>query len=207
MRIPRGILPVSAIVLAAGSGRRFGGKKLLSSVSDKTILEHTCQAALLSHFEDVVVVTGEHHKELKETLGEMGVVTTFNQNHQSGMASSIKHGLSAALNSALQPLQGVVVLLADHPSVTSEHLTKIALKGLWDQSKLVATDYQDFLAPPVFISAAAFGLIKEISGDQGLGDMINSPEMSVDFLEANFSGQDVDTQEDLLIVTKLMRGA
>ena len=49
---------VSAIVLAAGAGRRFGGAKLLATLDGRPILQHVLDTIAGADLGDVIVVLG-----------------------------------------------------------------------------------------------------------------------------------------------------
>ena len=47
-----------AVVTAAGSAERFGGKKLLTPIDDEPLLDHTIDALLDGGVAEVIVVCG-----------------------------------------------------------------------------------------------------------------------------------------------------
>ena len=49
---------VTAVVLAAGSGSRFGGGKLLAPIAGKPVLQHVLDALEAAGSAEVVVVLG-----------------------------------------------------------------------------------------------------------------------------------------------------
>jgi len=59
---------VSAIVLAAGQGKRMGAQKLLLPVAGRTIIERVADAALASKANEVIAVLGSQAEEVAKVL-------------------------------------------------------------------------------------------------------------------------------------------
>jgi molybdenum cofactor cytidylyltransferase len=58
----------SALVLAAGAGRRFGGSKLLAPLAGAPVIRRTVEAVLTAGLQDVVVATGAEHEAIAAAL-------------------------------------------------------------------------------------------------------------------------------------------
>ena len=92
---------VSAIVLAAGEGRRMAHQasqlagnpalKLALRLGGKSILRHVVEAALASSVDEVMVVLGHGAAELEQELPrDPRVRTVFNPDYATGQSSSLK---------------------------------------------------------------------------------------------------------------------
>lgn len=105
---------VAALVLAAGHSLRMGERnKLLCQVDGKPLVQHAIEAACASRACQVVVVTGHQSERIEGILEDWPVSFIYNADHASGMASSLRCGLSALSEKA----EAVLVLLADMPSI------------------------------------------------------------------------------------------
>ena len=122
-------MKIAAILLAAGSSRRFGGKnKLLENIEGVPMVVRSADALLkaVPSLRPVVVVTGYQQDRMRNALGEIlgeGNHITFacNSDYASGIASSVHTGLRALPDG----IDGAVVALADMPWVESSHIEKL----------------------------------------------------------------------------------
>ena len=110
---------VGAVVLAAGQSARFraaGGSeatKLVAKLDGQPIVRIVAETALASRASPVVVVVGHARNAVEAALAGLNVGLAFNPAFASGLASSLRVGLSA-----LPPdVVGAVVLLGDMPRV------------------------------------------------------------------------------------------
>jgi molybdenum cofactor cytidylyltransferase len=105
-----GVATVSAIVLAAGEGRRMGltppqaksrlardpALKLALRLGGKSILRHVVEAALASSVDEVIVVLGHGAAELERELPrDSRVRAVYNPDYATGQSSSLKVGINA----------------------------------------------------------------------------------------------------------------
>jgi molybdenum cofactor cytidylyltransferase len=112
---------IEGIVLAAGSGRRFGGGKLLASLGERAVLVHVLDAGLGSTVQRIHVVIASGDDETMSLAQGRATVDTrlrilSNAAASSGQMSSLQLGirsLSATASSAL-------VMLGDMPLVSPE---------------------------------------------------------------------------------------
>ena len=108
---------VGAVVLAAGQSSRFraaggsGATKLVAELGDKPIVRMAAEAAVASTARPVVVVTGHARTSVEAALAGLDVETAFNPEFSSGLASSLRVGLSAMP----ADVAGALILLGDMP--------------------------------------------------------------------------------------------
>ena len=67
---------ISAVILAGGSGKRFGSYKPLFTVLGRTLLEHL-ESGIEGLYDEVVVVVGSEsqRRQIAEHLGQVNVIT------------------------------------------------------------------------------------------------------------------------------------
>jgi CTP:molybdopterin cytidylyltransferase MocA len=104
---------VWAIVLAAGLSTRMGTQKLLLPFDDKTIVEKTLENILNSGIENIVVVLGANHSEIRDVLNLLPVQTVINDQFKDGMHTSIIAGVKALPDDA----KAVMIFLGDQPFI------------------------------------------------------------------------------------------
>jgi molybdenum cofactor cytidylyltransferase len=73
-------------------------------------------------------------------------------------------------------VEAAVILLGDQPWVAADTIARLmASRG---DRPIVAAEAGGVLAPPVLIERSQFGLARDLSGDQGLRDVLRvSPEL------------------------------
>lgn len=191
------IARVDAIVLAAGASRRMGEgrQKLLMEVDGQPMIRHAVGAAVRSTVGEVIVVTGEHHDQLLETLGDFATVRfTRNANPADGMLSSVRLGLEA-----LDPMaNGAAVLLGDQPGIDSGMIDSV-IEG-WRRSPLsiAVPIYRERRGHPLVFDVRHRDAVLNQYDDVGLrglllahaGEVLEVPLESKEVLE------DIDTPED-----------
>ena len=102
----------TALVLAAGEGRRFGGAKQLAELRGRPLLAHAVATARAAGVDRVVVVLGARAEEVRAAVDLDGVEVAVCADWADGMSASLRCGLRAAAGS-----DEVVVLLGDQPGV------------------------------------------------------------------------------------------
>jgi molybdenum cofactor cytidylyltransferase len=115
---------LSAVVLAAGLSLRMGPRnKLLLPIGDVPLVRRSVVTILESHpFAEVIVVTGHESTRVEDALRGLGVRLVFNPHYEEGQMASVRAGLARLGPS---PVAGVMVCLADQPSLTAADLRLI----------------------------------------------------------------------------------
>jgi molybdenum cofactor cytidylyltransferase len=185
---------ISGIVLAAGSGTRFGGTKQIVAHRGKPLVQHAVDALASAGLGEVVVVTGHDAGEVERVvrLPPQGRFVR-NPDHRSGQASSLSVGLGALRDSS----EAAVVLLADQPGVTDAEVRALVDAFGTTRARIVRLAYTD--APgPALLSREVFGQAQHLHGDVGARELIASHPEWVHEVEVPFAAPpDVDRPEDL----------
>jgi molybdenum cofactor cytidylyltransferase len=99
-------------------------------------------------------------------LKDQPVTIVENPQWKEGMASSIRAGLTAVLAEAPKA-GGIVVMLADQPQLTTEHLARLVAAQRTSGRDIVASDYGDHLGPPAYFGRRHFPALQQLHGDVG----------------------------------------
>ncbi len=185
---------VTAIVLAAGAGTRFGGGKLLASFGGRPILQHVLDTLAEARIDDVVVVLGADADAIEQRIDWRGERRLVNPAPEDGLAGSLRIGMSA-----LPPDPGgALVVLGDQPLLRSSTIRTLLDAPADPARPVVVPRYvADRGRNPVLLRPAAFGLADEAAGDRGLGPVLAAHPEFVTEVAAEGDNPDIDAPGDL----------
>jgi CTP:molybdopterin cytidylyltransferase MocA len=184
---------VSAIVLAAGGGIRFGGGKLLAKLGGQPIIEVVLDNLRESPVDEIIVIIGADAGRLRKVCERYGVRTVANEEWERGQATSVLAGLRASGGRA------AVVLLGDQPFVGAEAVERL-VAAFAEGAKVAVATYGGKRRNPVLFSREVWPLLEaELAGDEGARPVLRQhPELVVEVpCEGVGDPVDVDTREDL----------
>jgi molybdenum cofactor cytidylyltransferase len=171
-----------------------GRNKLLQKVDGQPLLLHAVDAAEGSRARPVVVVTGHAQPEVAALLQGRHAWTVHNPAYASGMASSLRAGLSALPGD----VDGVVVLLGDMPGVDADTVDRLI--DAFDPDRgaaIVAAASQGRRGNPVLLARRFFPEVREIEGDQGAKPILQAYPDQIRLVECGAAFTDLDTPEAL----------
>jgi molybdenum cofactor cytidylyltransferase len=185
-----------AVVTAAGSAERFGGKKLLTPIEGEPLLDHTIRALLEGGVAEVIVVVGRDSRaEIERDVNSMldpRVRPVENPDPSRGMFSSIQEGIAQAQGDT------ILVMPGDMPFVSPETVRAV-IAAYERKPAIVSPRYRGKRGHPVALPASLRDEIREASPGATLHEIIHAhADMRVD-LNVEDPGviRDVDRQEDL----------
>ena len=121
-------LVVGAVLLAAGSGSRLGGRpKSLLELGGVPLIRRQLIALSGAGVDELVVVLGHHADAIEAAVRDFPITLARNPSPDDGQASSVRIGLQALGGK----LDAVIVALADQPMVNSQDIS--ALIGAFKQ--------------------------------------------------------------------------
>jgi molybdenum cofactor cytidylyltransferase len=185
----------SALILAAGSGSRFGAQKLLADLSGKPLIVRTAEAVCAAGFAETLVVTGAEQERVTAALADSAVATVHARDWGEGMAASIRTGVGALRHKG----KGLFLILGDMPLFDAElcvQLAELAEENGYATRPMVG----ETPGHPVCFLADALPDLLMLSGDQGAGALLRE---RVGYLPVTNIGAiaDIDTPSDLAALT------
>lgn len=192
---------LAAILLAAGSSRRYGtDNKLLAEINGVPLICRIARALTSSRFHDIVVVTGYDAALISQALRPLGATLRFTHNpqHDDGMGGSIAVGI-AALSSGID---GVLIAQADMPDVDTALIAALCQHFLasgcdhitapWIASEAEPGGRQ---GNPVIWPRRLFPELAALSGDQGGKTLIKAAGDAVELviIHDTSAATDIDT--------------
>jgi molybdenum cofactor cytidylyltransferase len=191
---PRSAL-VTAVVLAAGLGRRMGQNKMLADYGGVPLLLAALKNILAASVDEVVVVTGHEAKMVASAISDLNVRIVHNPDYATGMASSLRVGVEAA-----QHADAIVVCLGDMPSVAAATIDRmIAAFNPTEHRSIVVPTFQGQFGNPVLWGAEHFKRLTTLEGDKGARQLIAALKDEATEIAVADDGvlRDVDTPADL----------
>ena len=184
----------SALVLAAGAGRRFGSDKLLADFAGAPVIRRTVDAVLAGGFDAVLVATGAAHASITEALAGCDCRILEAPDWEEGMAASLRRGLAVLPPQA----KGVFIFLGDMPLAPVELcdlLAQLAEQAGYAARPRVAGQP----GHPAAFTRAAFADLAQLTGDVGAAALLKGLTEGVAYLDTEERGAvlDIDTPADL----------
>jgi CTP:molybdopterin cytidylyltransferase MocA len=187
----------TAIVLAAGAGRRFGGGKLLANLEGRPILQHVLDALAEAGIEDPVVVVGADTAAMDRGITWRGARRVSNPEPERGLSSSLQLGWAAATSARPRP-GTVLVVLADQPRLDPGVIRTLLEQPLDPARPVVVARHADGARNPVRLEPEAEGLVSAAIGDRGLGPLLDARPELVRTVKVPGTNPDVDRPADLV---------
>jgi molybdenum cofactor cytidylyltransferase len=186
-------LNIYSLVMAAGQASRFGGAKMLAEYQGESLVRRSLKLGLRVTGGNTVLVVGGEWRRVFEDCGSIASFIVRNEDYESGMAASIACGTRA-----VQPVaDAVMILLADQPLITADHLLSMEQAWRASPSSIIATEFDGVVGPPVIFPAAYFSALSALSGDAGARVVIENNSEVVIRIPFADAAIDIDTPEDL----------
>lgn len=186
-------MSVVALVLAAGSGRRFGADKRRATLADgRSLLAHSVERAR-AVFDDVRVVlrAGEWGEDFA-LPGDCRVIVS--PDAASGMGHSLAAGARSLGDSQAQ---AVAILLGDMPWIEAATLRRLAEAAT--ASTIVLPRHAGKQGHPVIFGRDFWPALEQLAGDEGARAVVRAQRDCCVVVEVEDAGVllDVDTPQAL----------
>lgn len=189
---------VAALLLAAGGGRRLGGRpKALLEHRGQPLVEHAVAALRAAGCARVHVVLGARAADVRARAALDGCVLVDNPRWEQGMGSSLRAGLDSLAGTRAR---AALVSLVDQPGIGAEAMARV-LSGYRDATSLVSAAYAGVRGHPVLLGAAHWaGIAATATGDQGARAYLREHAGEIAHMECGDVARpyDIDTEADLV---------
>jgi molybdenum cofactor cytidylyltransferase len=185
--------PIAGILLAAGSGTRFGGDKLVHPLDDGLAIAAHAARNLVACGLSVVAVVRAGNFPLADILEQEGCRVTMCAESVNGMGHTLAHGVAAARDAG-----GWVVALADMPRVMPATIERVAA-AIGEGAIIAAPVYRGERGHPVAFGSTLREELLALSGDTGAKSVLQRHRDAVRLLECDDPGVvlDIDQKTDL----------
>ncbi|CAM5345468.1 nucleotidyltransferase family protein [Streptomyces atroolivaceus] len=189
---------VAGVLLAAGGGRRLGGRpKALLEHRGRPLVEHAVRALRNGGCGPVHVVLGAAAQEVRALADLSACTVTENPSWEEGMGSSLRAGLGALAGS---DADAALVFLVDQPGIGAEAVARVR-SAYRSRTTLAAAAYDGERGHPVLFGADRWtDVFSSVAvGDQGARAYLRAHRGAITLVECSDVAQayDIDTAEDL----------
>ncbi|MFC8146666.1 NTP transferase domain-containing protein [Streptomyces paradoxus] len=188
---------VAGLLLAAGGGRRLGGRpKALLPHRGRPLVEHAVRVLREGGCATVHVVLGAQADEVRARASLPGCVLVDNPDWEQGMGTSLRAGLGSLAGTGAV---AALVSLVDQPGIGPEAVARV-LAACAGEESLVSASYDGVRGHPVLFGAAHWaGIAATAQGDRGARAYLKEHRPEVALVECGDVARpfDIDTEADL----------
>ncbi|MGW0286849.1 nucleotidyltransferase family protein [Streptomyces sp. NPDC003236] len=188
---------VAGLLLAAGGGRRLGGRpKALLEHQGRPLVEHAVGVLRAAGCGRIHVVLGAAADDVLDRADLSGCVTVRNPDWAEGMGSSLRAGLGSLTGSGVT---AALVSLVDQPGIGTAAVARV-LDAYEGANSLVSAAYDGVRGHPVLFGAAHWaGVAASATGDRGARAYLREHAAALRLVECADVAEpyDIDTEADL----------
>lgn len=188
---------VAGLLLAAGGGRRLGGRpKALLDHRGRPLVEHAARVLRDGGCGPVHIVLGAAAEAVRERADLAAYGVSVNPDWARGMGSSLRVGLAALAGSGAD---AVVVSLVDQPGIGAAAVARV-VAACTGRDALAAAAYGGERGHPVLFGAERWAEIAaDAEGDRGARSYLRRHAGALTLVECGDVAEpyDIDTPDDL----------
>jgi len=187
---------ISAIILAAGEGKRIGSTKALLNWGNENLINYQINSLSHNSISEKIVVVGSESENVKKAILRDEIKIAENNDYLSGKTSSIKKGISYIGND-----QNDILLMAVDQPRTEDLINKVVDFHITNPlDKKISMPYKEGHGghPIIFSNLFLDDLSKIKEESFGIREIIkNNSESIIRFKTTDFSSNmDINTSED-----------
>lgn len=190
---------IAGLLLAAGGGRRLGGRpKALLPYQGRPLVEHAVRALREGGCGPILVVLGAEADVVQEQADLSGYPLVYNPDWEQGMGCSLRAGLRAATTLEAPP-DGLLVAQTDQPGIGPEAVDRVR-RAFTSTASLAMASYEGERGHPVLLGAEHWaGVAATAAGDQGARRYLREHSSGITLVECADVADpgDIDTPDDL----------
>ncbi|CAM5279802.1 4-diphosphocytidyl-2C-methyl-D-erythritol synthase OS=Streptomyces fumanus OX=67302 GN=GCM10018772_57700 PE=4 SV=1 [Streptomyces fumanus] len=189
---------MAAVLLAAGGGRRLGGRpKALLTHRGRPLVDHAVGVLRAGGCARVHVVLGARAESVRERAALEGCVLVDNPEWERGMGTSLRAGLESLAGTGAR---AALVALVDQPGIGAAAVARV--RGAFrDEDSLASAVYAGVRGHPVLLGAAHWaGVTASADGDRGARAYLREHAAAITRVECGDVARpyDIDTEADLV---------
>ncbi|MDI3385179.1 nucleotidyltransferase family protein [Streptomyces sp. B-S-A8] len=193
-----GVGRIAGLLLAAGGGRRLGGRpKALLPYRGRPLVEQAVRVLRTGGCAEVHVVIGAAADRVREEAALDGCVLVENPEWEQGMGSSLRAGLDSLTGGGAR---AALVSLVDQPGIGADAVRRV-VDAYTSPSSLVCAAYAGRRGHPVLFGSERWaGIAATATGDRGARAYLKAHETEITLVECGDVAEayDIDTEADLV---------
>ena len=170
---------LAAVILSGGASRRMGSPKALLAYQGRPFLEHLLEVAQHPKISTRRVVLGVHAEPIARAIHLHADEIVINEEWEKGQLSSIQ----AALRSLPPTLDGILLLLIDHPLISGALVGELIEAFYSSRKPIVLPVYRGRRGHPVIFSSALFSELMGAPLEMGARYVVWQHERDIQVLE------------------------
>ena len=186
----------AGLVLAAGSGERFGATKQLAELDGRPLLEHALAAMAAASVKRFVVVLGAAAAEVHAGVDLHGAEPVVCEQWSLGQSASLRTGVAA-----LAGAEAVVVTLGDQPMISAQAIDRV-VAARRPGKVAVRASYGGLPGHPVLLEENLLAEVDGLRGDSGARDLLEGGRIATVPCDGLGDPLDVDTPDRLEVLRR-----
>lgn len=187
-------LRIGCLVMAAGSGSRFGRNKLEAVIDGKTLLRRALEAVPREEFACVTVVT--QYDGAAALAEEFGFTVVRNDRPEDGLSRTVRLGTEAMASCG-----AIMYQVADQPLLERDTVRREVELFRTHPDRIVGLGHNGVRGNPCIFPRRFFPELMALTGDTGGNTVIRAhPESLLLYETAAAELRDVDTVEALAAI-------
>ncbi len=186
---------VTALILAAGQGKRLGGVKPLLTHETATLIELVIANYRASKVNNIILVLGHEARRVVQKIPLAGLKVVINPTPSLGMSASIQRGMAHLATRS----EAIMIAMGDMPLIGPDTINTV-IAGFEKSKKGIAVPVFDKKRghPVIFDQKKYIDSLLELRGDVGAKEIIEANPKDILEVKVKTDGVlvDVDTKED-----------
>jgi|SRR5579859_1312635 len=175
---------LAAVILSGGASRRMGSPKALLSYQGRPFLEHLLDVTRHPKIGVRRVVLGADAEPIAKEIDLSADEIVINDEWEKGQLSSIH----AALRSLPQQTEGIVLLLIDHPLISSALVGELIEAFYNSRKPIVLPVYDGRRGHPLIFSSALYDELLRAPLDTGARSVVWAHSSEIQVVQTNEEG-------------------
>jgi molybdenum cofactor cytidylyltransferase len=175
---------LAAIILSGGASRRMGSPKALLSYQGRPFLEHLLDVAHHPKIGARRIVLGADAEPIAKEVDLAPGEIVINEEWEKGQLSS----LQAALRSLPPHTDGAILLLIDHPLISSTLVDELIETFYKSGKPIVLPVYEGRRGHPVIFSSALYEELLNAPSETGARSVVWAHSAEVQIVQTNEEG-------------------
>jgi nicotine blue oxidoreductase len=175
-------MKITAVLLAAGEGRRMGGPKALLRLRDETFLARAARLLARPGVDAVVAVLGHEATRVRAEGGlPDGVVVVENERYRDGMLGSVLAGLDEAER---RGASAILLHVVDQPATDPATVDRV-VAALRAGAMIAVPSFEGRRGRPAGFARATWPALRACSPERGARQVLHEHPVWITYVEGD----------------------